>query len=387
MPLDPSIISNSMANMAGNMPDVNALMQQRVQGAENIYKIETARQEAAKEAEKEQKAAVAKAMLPSVAAAFSDPSDAGLEQAAQLMPPEVADTFAPFLDRLRAIPDLKMRTSLLRGELAKDDEGQFILGQLEGTASSRLAAGTAAAQNALRLREIQQKEKEFAAGGAADYQLVTLEDGTQVLVDKKSGSVKVPTMPAPAGMELPPGETTGKPLKVKPKDAATSESERLAGYNAGRALDAAKRISVAIDQDPAATAPSWYEAAIGKVADPNIVRSEGRQRVTAAQRELIDALLTLATGAAYNKEQLEGQMESYIPKWTDEPGTREDKRQALLGLIQNAKIKAGRAWTPDMDAAFQQLLTPPTGAAASETEVPASEDPELDELLNKYLPK
>ena len=36
MPLDPSIIANSMSNMAANMPDVNALMQQRVQGMENI---------------------------------------------------------------------------------------------------------------------------------------------------------------------------------------------------------------------------------------------------------------------------------------------------------------------------------------------------------------
>ena len=115
-------------------------------------------------------------------------------------------------------------------------------------------------------------------------------------------------------------------------------------------------------------------------------RGEGRQRVAAAQRELIDALLTLATGAAYNREQLEGQMESYIPKWSDQPGTREDKRAALLGLIQNAKVKAGRAWTPEMDAAFQQLLTPPD--VPGETQATSeSEDPELNDLLEKYLPK
>ena len=50
MPIDPSIISNAFANIS--MPDMNALMQQRVQGAQNIYQIETGRQEQAAQAEK-----------------------------------------------------------------------------------------------------------------------------------------------------------------------------------------------------------------------------------------------------------------------------------------------------------------------------------------------
>lgn len=164
MPLDPSIIANSMSNMAANMPDVNALMQQRVQGMENIYKIETARQEQAKLAQKEQQAAIAQMMLPSVAAAFSDPSDAGLAQAEQLMPPEVADTFAPFMDRLRGVPDPKLRQALLRAELLKDDEGKLILAQLEPTANMRLQADTAAQAQALRARELSLKEKAFERG-------------------------------------------------------------------------------------------------------------------------------------------------------------------------------------------------------------------------------
>jgi hypothetical protein len=390
MPLDPSIIANSMSNMAANMPDVNALMQQRVQGMENIYKIETARQEQAKRAQQEQQAAIAQMMLPSVAAAFSDPSDAGLAAAASLLPPEVADTFAPFMDRLRGVPDPKLRQALLRAELLKDDEGKLILAQLEPTANMRLQADTAAARAALDARRLTLEEQKAAAeaarGETPSYKEVVLEDGTLVLMDQKSGRIIQPSMDGPIDTAVPPQEGAPKPLKVKQKDGATTESERLAGYNAGRALDAAKRISSALEKDPAASAPGLVETAVGRVADPNILRGEGRQRVAAAQRELIDALLTLATGAAYNREQLEGQMESYIPKWSDQPGTREDKRAALLGLIQNAKVKAGRAWTPEMDAAFQQLLTPPD--VPGETQATSeSEDPELNDLLEKYLPK
>ena len=121
-------------------------------------------------------------------------------------------------------------------------------------------------------------------------------------------------------------------------------------------MAAAQRIATAVKDDPEATAPGAGEAFTNLFVDPNLIRSEERQRVSAAQREMIDALLTLATGAAYNKEQLEGQMESYIPRWTDKEGTRDDKRAALLDLIESAKVKAGRAWTPEMDAAFSSLL-------------------------------
>ena len=147
MPLDPSIISNSFANIS--TPDVNALMQQRVQGAENVYQIETARQAQAAEAEKEAAKQAAEAMLPAVASAFSDPSDAGLDAASSMLPPEVAQAFTPFLQRLKGIGDTKQRMAILRAELAKDDEGRYILGQLEPSANMVLQAKTADRRAAL----------------------------------------------------------------------------------------------------------------------------------------------------------------------------------------------------------------------------------------------
>ena len=177
MPLDPSIISNAFANIS--TPDVNALMQQRVQGAENVYQIETARQAQAAEAEKEAAKQAAEAMLPAVASAFSDPSDAGLDAASSMLPPEVAQAFTPFLQRLKGVGDTKQRMAILRAELAKDDEGRYILGQLEPTANMRLQAETAAGSQSLAERrlalDIQKAEAEAAGGGVSPDVAARLE--------------------------------------------------------------------------------------------------------------------------------------------------------------------------------------------------------------------
>jgi len=162
MPIDPSIIGNVMVPQAVQMPDVNAMMRTQTQGMENIYQIEAAREEQAAAAQKEQQAAIAQAMLPSVAAAFSDPSDAGLEAATSLMPPEVADTFAPFMQRLRGVAP-ELRKSLLRAELLKDDEGKLILQQLEPSANMRLQEATAGRRAALDERRLALEEARLAA--------------------------------------------------------------------------------------------------------------------------------------------------------------------------------------------------------------------------------
>lgn len=184
MPIDPSIISNAFANATNNMPDVNALMQQRVQGAENIYKIEAGRQEQAAEAEKEAAQQAAEAMLPAVASAFSDPSDAGLDAASSMLPPEVAQAFTPFLQRLKGIGDTRQRMAILRAELAKDDEGRYILGQLEPTANMRLQAETAAGSQSLAERRLQldilKQEAEAAGGGKVAFRETDAEGNVRM---------------------------------------------------------------------------------------------------------------------------------------------------------------------------------------------------------------
>ena len=68
MAIDPSIIGNVMAPAAPQLPDVNAMMQTQTRGMEKMYGMERQREADAAAAQKEQQAAIAQAMMPSVAA-------------------------------------------------------------------------------------------------------------------------------------------------------------------------------------------------------------------------------------------------------------------------------------------------------------------------------
>jgi hypothetical protein len=154
------------------------------------------------------------------------------------------------------------------------------------------------------------------------------------------------------------------PLKAK-DSSKTAVSEQQASYNIGRVLTAAKEIGKIVEKNPSVLKPSAGEAlasSVGLTGTANAARSADRQIVYGAQRDALDALLYLATGAAYNKEQLQGQMAAYIPAYTDEPEAVAAKQVRMAELIKSAKTRAGKSWTPEMESAMQSL-TNPAGAA------------------------
>ena len=165
----------------------------------------------------------------------------------------------------------------------------------------------------------------------------------------------------------------GVAIKGAPKSKDIAVSEQQAAYNIGRVLTAANEIKKIGEKDPRAIQPGAGEAlaaSVGMSGTANLARNQNRQIVRGAQRDALDALLYLATGAAYNKEQLEGQMEAYIPAYTDEAGTITAKKERMTALIKSAKTRAGKAWTPEMDASMKALTGPasagtPAAAAGS----------------------
>jgi hypothetical protein len=172
----------------------------------------------------------------------------------------------------------------------------------------------------------------------------------------------------------------GAPVKGAPKSKDISVSEQQASYNIARVLNAADEIGKITKKDPNALAPGMGEAAakaVGLEGTANVARSTNRQIVNGAQRDALDALLYLATGAAYNKEQLQGAFEAYIPSYTDDKGTREAKQTRMTNLIQDAKVRAGKAWTPKMDSAMQSLIGSSAPAAAASIPVPSGVDAAL----------
>jgi hypothetical protein len=160
------------------------------------------------------------------------------------------------------------------------------------------------------------------------------------------------------------------------KDEKTAVSEQQAAYNIGRVLTAADQINKITKTDPSALKPGMGEAAaasMGMSGTANLARNANRQIVSGAQRDALDALLYLATGAAYNKEQLEGQMAAYIPSYTDAPETVAAKKTRMTDLIGSAKIRAGKAWTPQMESAMKSLTEPGASSTASGKVTPAAD--------------
>jgi hypothetical protein len=126
-----------------------------------------------------------------------------------------------------------------------------------------------------------------------------------------------------------------------------SESERTAGFLTNRVVNSLNQLQKVVGANPTAASPKFSAEAVkfltGSDYLKNLANPESRQQVEAAQLEILDAALTLGTGAAYTREQLENYRRSYFPMLGDKPATVKDKQNRLQSLLESAMIKSGRA--------------------------------------------
>jgi hypothetical protein len=129
------------------------------------------------------------------------------------------------------------------------------------------------------------------------------------------------------------------------KESAATEGERKAATLLQRLQFSQSQLTQALLNDPNAAKPGVFSSAVAKLSTPlaNSLTPEARQRVQSAQLDILDAALTLGTGAAYTREQLEGYREAYFPQLFDKPNQIKDKQARLENVINAAKIAAGRA--------------------------------------------
>lgn len=183
MRTNPNIITSGNQMAPPQLPDVNAMMQTRTAGMENIYALEQQRAAQQQTAQKEQEAEAMKALSPAIAAAFSDPSDAGLDAALALVPPQYQGAAKAQLDQIRALPDPNRRKDLIRAGLVQDEAGRTLLGQLEMTAAQRANFDVQREQNVLRREEIAQRRAEANQPEAKKTE--TAEEVKKRLADEK----------------------------------------------------------------------------------------------------------------------------------------------------------------------------------------------------------
>jgi hypothetical protein len=144
------------------------------------------------------------------------------------------------------------------------------------------------------------------------------------------------------GLERPPSTVINMP----------TESERTAGFLANRLQGGLQQLRAAVGEAPSAASPTLGAEAVKFVTGSdylkNLTNPEARQRVEAAQLEILDSALTLGTGAAYTREQLQNYQKSYFPQLGDKPATVAEKQKRLENLLQAARVKAGRAAPTDL---------------------------------------
>jgi hypothetical protein len=107
------------------------------------------------------------------------------------------------------------------------------------------------------------------------------------------------------------------------------------------------QLQAAVGKDPTAVKPNVASSVVKAITGSEYLTKEltpdQRQIVEATQLDILDAALTLRTGAAYTREQLLAYRESYFPQLGDKEEQVKAKQQRLATLLDAAYVASGRA--------------------------------------------
>lgn len=171
-----------------------------------------------------------------------------------------------------------------------------------------------------------------------------------------------------------------RPVSTTTVNVPTGE-ERKAAVLSNRLNFSVSQMNQAIGADPKAALPNT-SAEIAKYLTgsdflANKLTPEQRQVVEAAQLDVLDAALTLGTGAAYTKEQLEGYRRAYFPQLGDKPEQIKTKRERLQNILKSAEIASGRA-APSIPTPIPQPVQTPAQIPQTAQDLRTLAQQELD---------
>lgn len=249
--------------------------------------------------------------------------------------------------------DTQRLTQLAVAAKNGDEEAlELLQAELESTVQVGQAIGVLEAPKAAEgATDIGKLKQDLNAG------LITQEqyDEAEKALGDESFEVLTPEMAAELGLpdDKPFQRNTrtqqisqiGSGPAVQVNTGQATESERTAGILANRLDFAQSQINDILSASPEAAAPGALPTALNAIGLSYLARVSNpaeRQIIEAAQDDMLDAALTLGTGAAYTKEQLQGYKRSYFPQLGDDPATIEAKSKRLANLLDAAYQKAGR---------------------------------------------
>lgn len=142
-----------------------------------------------------------------------------------------------------------------------------------------------------------------------------------------------------------------------------------------RIAGGAKDIQDTLTAEPEAQKAGIFETlsrdVLGEGVITRSIAGPERRIVTDAQSNMLDALLTMGTGAAYNEEQKIANRISYFPQYGDSPREIAIKNQRLNQAIEAARIAAGPL-ADKFDESIKPLFGTATPATAVITEAGAA---------------
>ena len=152
-----------------------------------------------------------------------------------------------------------------------------------------------------------------------------------------------------------------------------TEGERKAGFMSNILDKNILQMQKALNIDPSAVKPNVPASIVSAITGPNLlsrsITPAQRQIIEDSQLDVLDAALTLRTGAAYTPVQLYAMRDTYFPKLGDSTAAVNAKKQRLETLLEGAYIAAGRAVpervsAPNVDAPAQPNVNQQLGVPA-----------------------
>ncbi len=258
-------------------------------------------------------------------------------------------------------------------QLMGSAEGRKSLAELFATQKAMRPEGYTLGEGQIRYEIGADGKPVSVATGATKRDTVTV--GNTVL-DKNTMAVLYTAPDAPAAsikefqdfMKLPKNQQAAYiQLQDQKRPSTTinmpSEGERKSAVLASRLNFSVGQMNEAIGADPKSALPNTAAEVARFVSRtdflPNKINTEQRQIVEAAQEDILDAALTLGTGAAYSREQLAGYKKSFFPQMGDSAATVKTKQERLTNLLKSAEVASGRA-AKDITAPIPKLPTAPT---------------------------
>ena len=157
-----------------------------------------------------------------------------------------------------------------------------------------------------------------------------------------------------------------------------SGEERKAGFMSNILDRNILQMQNALGIDPKAVKPNVPASIVEAITGPSLLSrsmtTAQRQIVEDSQLDVLDAALTLRTGAAYTPVQLTAMRATYFPVLGDKPAAVAAKKERLETLLTGAYIASGRA-TPARVSASPTMPEPTQPKINEQLNVPAIKVP------------